>query len=230
MNAVVKTLPSVLVLVVTGPGVWAEELDLSGRTTAGDDTYVACTCVGIREGKWTINGNVTYAGSPAEGLLMNVRVVNATFEDRDKPDFDADVNTEAFLACLPEYVACWIKERGFQNVVLEIANEFPHRGFDHPILKRPEGQARLIRLARETHSGLLVSASGYGDGKLPEAVAQASDFLLIHFNGVRVDDIPDRINRLRRFGKPIVCNEDDPPGPQRRRSRTGLPGVSCARR
>jgi len=72
MNAVVKILPSVLVLVVTGPGVWAEELDLSGRTTAGDDTYVACTCVGIREGKWTINGNVTYAGSPAEGLLMNV--------------------------------------------------------------------------------------------------------------------------------------------------------------
>ncbi len=28
-------------------------------------------------------------------------------------------------------VARWIREQGFQNVLLEIANEYPHRGFAH---------------------------------------------------------------------------------------------------
>ena len=40
----------------------------------------------------------------------------------------------------------------------------------------------------------------------------AADFLLIHFNGTDVEDIPDRIAALKRFNKPIVCNEDDKQG------------------
>ena len=47
-----------------------------------------------------------------------------------------------------------------------------------------------------------------GDGKLSDNVAQASDFLLIHFNGTKLDDIPKRIQALKKYGKPIVCNED----------------------
>lgn len=34
-------------------------------------------------------------------------------------------------------VARWVRDSGFTNVVLEIANEFAHPGFDHPILKDP---------------------------------------------------------------------------------------------
>ena len=40
-------------------------------------------------------------------------------------------------------------------------------------------------------------------------MAAAADFLLIHFNNTRLDDIPVRIAALKRFRKPIVCNEDD---------------------
>jgi hypothetical protein len=36
---------------------------------------------------------------------MNVRMVNAVFEDRDKPDFNAEANTERFIAAIPDYVA-----------------------------------------------------------------------------------------------------------------------------
>ena len=106
-------------------------------------------------------------------------------------------------------VAKWIRDSGFKNVVLEIANEFPHGGFDHQLLRSPGGQAELIKLAKRTHPDLLVSTSGIGDGKLHEEVADAADFLLIHFNGVQVDDIPARIEALKTYGKPIVCNEDD---------------------
>jgi len=225
---------------------------------------------------------------------MNVRMVNAVFEDRKRPDFDADGNTDEFITAIPDYATCgvraftvnlqggfpgyegavnsafnsngslrrdylkrvkrvieacdrngavvilgcyyqrqdqilkdaqavragvvnvarWIGESGFSNVVLEIANEFNHSGFDHDILSKPEGQVELIRLAKETSPKLLVSTSGLGNGRLPDNVARASDFLLIHFNGTKLDDIPNRIQALQNYGKPIVCNEDQKYGQQ----------------
>src|SRR5262249_33527041 len=104
-------------------------------------------------------------------------------------------------------VAQWVKGCGFTNVALEIANEFGHGGFDHAILRTAEGQVQLLELAKKTHADLLVSTSGLGDGKFPEEVAQAADFLLIHFNGTKTEDIPARIKALKKFGKPVVCNE-----------------------
>lgn len=63
------------------------------------------TQVSIADGRWHINGEVTYRGARAEGLLLNVRMVNATFEDRNRPDFDAEANTDKFIAHIPDYVA-----------------------------------------------------------------------------------------------------------------------------
>jgi hypothetical protein len=250
------------------------------------------TTVSVIDGRWHLNGKVTYPGAPAEGLLMNVRMVNSVFEDRNRDDFDPDANTRAFIEKIPEYaahgvraftvglqggmpgyegalnsafdpdgslrnsylarvrrvieacdrrgvvvilgcyyqrqdqvlrdadavrsgvrnVARWIRGSGFTNVVLEIANEFDHGGFDHEILRSPEGEVELIRLAKREHPGLLVSTSGLGHGRLDEDVCDAADFLLIHFNGTSLKDIPRRIEALRKYEKPIVCNEDDKPG------------------
>ncbi len=248
------------------------------------------TKVSIVNGQWHLNGTVTYRGAKAEGLLMNVRMVNAVFEDQKRPDFDADANTNEFIQQIPDYmahgiraftlclqggmpgyegavnsafnpdgtlrasylkrvqrlieacdrngavvilgcyyqrqdqilkdedavragvvhVARWIKAEGFQNVVLEIANEFGHRGYDHRLLKTGEGIAELIHLAKKTAPELLVSASGLGNVKLLDRVAGASDFLLPHFNNTRADDktLPERLAALRKYGKPVVCNED----------------------
>ena len=71
------------------------------------------------------------------------------------------------------------------------------------------GQVELIRLAQKAAPGLLVSTAGLGDGRCPDKVARAADFLLIHFNDTALDDIPARIAALKKYGKPIVCNEDD---------------------
>ena len=46
----------------------------------GEDT--GRTRVSVVNGQWHINGTITHPGSAAEGLLMNVRMVNAIFEDR----------------------------------------------------------------------------------------------------------------------------------------------------
>jgi hypothetical protein len=109
-------------------------------------------------------------------------------------------------------VVRWIKDNGFTNVVLEIANEFPHGGFDHQLLKGAKGEAELIALAKKTAPDLLVSTSGLGGGTLPDEVARASDFLLIHYNSTSLDNIPKRIAALKKYKKPIVCNEDDKVG------------------
>jgi CubicO group peptidase (beta-lactamase class C family) len=247
------------------------------------------TRVSLRENSWRINDAVTYPGTRAEGLLMNVRMVNAVFEDRRKPDFDPDANTDRFLARLPDYaahgvgaitlclqggmpgyegavnsafasdgslsepylrrvgrvieacdrqglvvilgcyyqrqdqilsnaaavragvvnVASWLRRSGFRNVVLEIANEFDHGGFNHPLIRRVNGEIELIHLAKATAPDLLVSTSGQGDGRAADSLAGVADFLLVHFNGTPLDDIPARIAALKRFGKPIVCNEDE---------------------
>src|SRR4051794_16523188 len=72
---------------------------------------LAGTQVSIVEGRWHLNHEVTYRGAQAEGLLLNVRMVNATFEDRRRPEFDAEANTEEFIARIPEYVGQGV--RGF---------------------------------------------------------------------------------------------------------------------
>lgn len=263
-----------------------------GQSQEVEPAFEPRTSVSIRDGKWHLNGQVTYPGTKAEGLLMNVRMVNSVFEDRRKPDFDAEANTDQFLKVLPDYaahgvrafticlqggmpgyegalnsafepdgglresylarvrrvieacdraglvvilgcyyqrqdqiltdetavrsgvlhVADWIRRSGFRNVVLEIANEFDHRGFGHPILRTVQGQIELIRLVRARVPGLLVSTSGLGHGRFPDALGEVVDFLLIHFNGTQLDGIPARIAALRKHAKPIVCNEDDKTG------------------
>ena len=109
-------------------------------------------------------------------------------------------------------MARWIGRRADRNVVLEIANEFDHPGFNHSLLRSESGQVELIRLANQTAPGLLVSTSGMGHGRYPEKVAAAADFLLIHFNGTSLDEIPRRIAELKKCKKPIVCNEDQKTG------------------
>jgi CubicO group peptidase (beta-lactamase class C family) len=253
------------------------------RDTVGRRTHVA-----VKKDQWVLDGAATYRGAKAQGRLMNVRMVNAVFEDARRPEFDPEANTDRFIQHVGDYVghgvraftinlqggmpgyegavnsafdadgnlraaylrrvrrvieACdragavvilgcfyqrqdqvlkdeaavraavvnvaqWVKGCGFTNVVLEIANEFGHGGFDHPLLRTAAGQVELIGLAKKTHPDLLVSTSGLGDGTVPNEVARAADFLLIHLNRTKIEDIPARIKALEEFGKPVVCNED----------------------
>lgn len=40
-------------------------------------------------------------------------MVNATFEDRNRDDFDPDANTAAFLSVMPEYVGAGVRTLTF---------------------------------------------------------------------------------------------------------------------
>jgi hypothetical protein len=246
------------------------------------------TTVSIQNTDWYLNDQITYPGARAEGLLMNVRMVNATFEDRNRTDFNPNANTDGFISMIPDYqahgiaaftlclqggmpdyegalnsaynpdgslrqdyldrverviracdqhgiaivlgcyyqrqdqvlenddavrqgiihTANWIAEKGFSHVVLEVANEYAHRGYTRDIIRDPEGQVELIQLAKKTAPQLIVTTSGMGSGRTGAHVAEVADFLIIHFNNTNVADVPDRIAALKHFEKPILCNED----------------------
>lgn len=260
------------------------------------------TNISIDNSIWLINAEPINSGTPADGLLMNTRMVNSVFEDRN-PDssdlpsgFDPDENTNAFIQSIPEYTglgvnaftvslqggfpgyegaintafnadgslregylervarviraadrhgatiiltcfyqrqhshedalegreairnaaanaALWVEEQGFTNVVLEISNEYGHSGFrnwnDGEWISSVEGQVELINHVKATVPDLLVSTSGMGDGTIAPDIAEAADYILIHFNHTDFDEIPLRIDEALAYGKPVVCNEDN---------------------
>jgi hypothetical protein len=104
----------------------------------------------------------------------------------------------------------WLRSKGWKNVLVEANNECNVR-YDHAIL-RPERIHELIERARKAG---FAAGTSYGGGTVPkENVVRASDFLLLHGNGVKD---PKRIGEMVRQSRavpgyrpmPILFNEDD---------------------
>lgn len=72
--------------------------------TSHTTSYSARTRLTIDGDEFRLDGARTHAGSRAAGLLMNVRMANAIFEDTGRPAFDAKKNTDEFVDRMPEYV------------------------------------------------------------------------------------------------------------------------------
>jgi len=113
----------------------------------------------------------------------------------------------------------WIAERGYRNVLIEIANECDNRAYERDIIKADRVH-ELIELAqarsRERNHPIPVSVS-YNGGSIPRPnVVGVADYILLHGNGVRDPDrMVEMIQTVRRMDeftpKPIVNNEDDRP-------------------
>lgn len=128
---------------------------------------------------------------------------------------DERLQDEAAVLRATDNATKWLLDHGWRNVLIEVNNECNVR-YDHAILK-PERVHELIERVKNTKRDgrrLLVSTS-YGGNTIPkENVVRASDFLLLHGNGVSK---PERIAEMVRLTravpgytpKPVVFNEDD---------------------
>ncbi len=109
----------------------------------------------------------------------------------------------------------WILDRGYTNVLLEINNEANVR-YDHELLK-PERVHELIREAQgiRLRGRRLLVGTSYGGNTVPRPnVVEASDFLLMHGNGVkdpaRIGQMVDQARAVSGYRPmPILFNEDD---------------------
>ena len=128
---------------------------------------------------------------------------------------------EAAVVRAAEAATDWLIEKGYANVLVEIGNEVDHPSYAHALVRAPRCH-ELIELVKRRSEGkvaspagrLLVSASMCGGRVPPENIASASDFLLIHGNGVDDrDEIRGMVDRCRGLAgcddKPILFNEDD---------------------
>ncbi|MCI0682505.1 MAG: hypothetical protein L0Y71_10395 [Gemmataceae bacterium] len=109
----------------------------------------------------------------------------------------------------------WLFDKGYRNVLIEVNNECNVR-YDHGILKPQRVHELIERVRSRTRGGRrFLAGTSYGGGTIPkENVVRASDFLLLHGNGVKD---PARIAEMVRLTRkvpgyhpmPILFNEDD---------------------
>lgn len=262
-------------------------------TCAAAGQFTPGTAVSIDGIHFKINGKSTYEGlnPEASGMLMNIRMVNAVFDDENpetRPEgFDPEANVDSFIKSMDEYkakgilaftinlqggvpgyerainsafradaslkpdymkrvsrvieaaderglviilglfyqrqdqilpdddairkatenAAAWVRDKGYTNVIIEIANEYVHRGF-RDFIKSEDGEVELMNIVRSTAPDLIVSTSGVGNCRFHEKLCEAADFIMIHGNGCAPDIYEERINPLKKHGKPIIFNED----------------------
>jgi hypothetical protein len=129
---------------------------------------------------------------------------------------DERLKDEAAVIAATDALTNWLLEKDYRNVLVEICNECNIKKYDHDILKAERVQELIERVRKTKKNGrrLLVGTS-YGGGTVPrENVVRASDFLLLHGNGVKD---PKRIGEMVRATRnvagyrpmPILFNEDD---------------------
>lgn len=109
----------------------------------------------------------------------------------------------------------WIFEKGYRNILIEINNECNIR-YDHDILKPHRIHELILHVRSKTKDGQkLYVGTSYGGGTIPRKnVAESSDFILLHGNGVNDPaKISEMVNATRDTlgvrNIPILFNEDD---------------------
>jgi hypothetical protein len=128
---------------------------------------------------------------------------------------DERLKDEAAVLRATDAATQWLFERGYRNVLVEINNECNVR-YDHAILRPGRVHELIERVRARSHLGRrLYAGTSYGGGTIPkENVVRASDFLLLHGNGVSEPASIARMVRQTRqvpgyVPKPILFNEDD---------------------
>lgn len=129
---------------------------------------------------------------------------------------DQNLEDEHAVIAATDAMTAWLLDSGYRNVIVEVDNECDVHAYDHEILtcSRVDELISRVRQAGRDGRRLLVGTS-FGGGAIPtENVVAASDFILLHGNGV--DDpatIREMVARTRSLpaysGQPIVFNEDD---------------------
>ena len=110
----------------------------------------------------------------------------------------------------------WLFEKGYRNVLIEVNNECNIKQYDHAILK-PDRVHELIEMVKgiKKDGYRYPVSTSYGGGFVPlPNVVKASDYLLIHGNGVKgYEAMQDLIAKTRAVEghrvMPLVVNEDD---------------------
>lgn len=128
---------------------------------------------------------------------------------------DQNLLDEQAVINATDNITNWILIKGYKNILIEINNEC-NIAYDHKILQ-PERVHELIKRVHNINKdgyNLLVGTS-YGGGTIPDSsVVKASDFVLLHGNGLsnssKITALVEATKKVIGYtSKPIIFNEDD---------------------
>jgi hypothetical protein len=129
---------------------------------------------------------------------------------------DQQLQDEAAVIRATDAATRWVLEGGWRNVLIEVNNETDVAAYDHAILKPDRVHELILRVRGTTQEGRhLLAGTSYGGGSIPrENVVRASDFLLLHGNGVkdpaRITQMVEQTRAVPGYRPmPILFNEDD---------------------
>ncbi len=128
---------------------------------------------------------------------------------------DHRLNDENAVIQATDNATKWLFDNGYTNVIVEVNNECNVR-YSHDILKPDRVHELIERVKSKSRNDrrYLVGTS-YGGGRVPlENVVRASDFLLVHGNGVgdpnRILEMVQQTRHVPGYRPmPILFNEDD---------------------
>lgn len=129
---------------------------------------------------------------------------------------DERLTDEAAVCRAVDEATQWVLQSGYGNVLIEINNETDVPRYEHEILQ-PHRVAELIDRARshELDGRRLLVGTSYGGGRVPDDdVVAASDYIMLHGNGVaepaRIAEMVKQTRALPSYtAKPILFTEDD---------------------
>ncbi len=129
---------------------------------------------------------------------------------------DERLRDEAAVIAAVDNTVHWLLAQGYAHVLLEINNECDIPRYEHEILTPPRVHELIERAQGITADGqrLLVGTSFRGNAVPTANVAAASDFLLLHGNGVsdpsRIAEMVEQTRAVPGYRPmPILFNEDD---------------------
>ena len=129
---------------------------------------------------------------------------------------DERLTDEAAVCHAVDEATQWVLQSGYGNVLIEINNETNVPRYEHEILQ-PHRVAELIDRARshKLDGQRLLVGTSYGGGRVPDDdVVAASDYIMLHGNGVtkpaRIAEMVKQTRALPSYtAKPILFTEDD---------------------
>jgi hypothetical protein len=131
---------------------------------------------------------------------------------------DGNMDDEQSIIRSVEEATRWVLEKGYRNVIIEVNNECDVAYRSNEILQchRVHELIELVKSISLDGRRLYVSTSLGGKAVPPANIVGASDYVLLHGNGVRHPErIEEMIKEVRSMdvyaNTPVVFNEDDQP-------------------
>lgn len=186
-------------------------LTIGLQTHLGDGYGTAFNPDGSLKPDWLARARRLIEAADERGMIIQTYLF---FQGHDQHFADE----EAIRRAVRDYTD-WLIANDYRNVIIEIANEYNHSGFDYDLIGSDKGMVSLIQLAKSRFTDLRLPVTvSSANRDFDQALRAVADITLIHGNNSSPEEDISAVSTLYASDSapgPIVMNEDDNTKPNR---------------